>query len=121
MSTTFETEMWFGDPLPVEEPPLDDVFSLLDHTWIAHVVLRLGERPFGYNELYRAIPGISQKMLTDALGRLERNRLVHRDSITTRPRRIRYRLTTDGESLLRLLQALSTWDSQRAGVTDVPR
>lgn len=35
----------------------DDVFSLLEHTWVAHVALGLGGQSRAYVELYRTVPG----------------------------------------------------------------
>lgn len=120
MSRMVETEMWFGDPPPEEQPLRDDVFALLDRTWTSKVIMRLNERPHGYLELHRSIPGISQKMLTETLYRLKRNGLVDRRVVEPRPRHVEYRLTADGSGLARLLHALQLWDWERLRATEQP-
>lgn len=56
-----------------------------------------GERRF--TALGRAVPGISQKMLTQTLRAMERDGLVHRNVHAVIPPRVDYRLTDLGRSL----------------------
>jgi DNA-binding HxlR family transcriptional regulator len=52
-----------------------------------------------HNRLYREIEGISQKMLTKTLRRLERDALVRREAYPVVPPRVEYSLTPLGETL----------------------
>ena len=62
----------------------------------------LGERPRRYSELLARIGGISKKMLTQTLRKLERNGLVERVAPG-------YALTELGASLLPVVGALAAW------------
>jgi pyruvate dehydrogenase E1 component len=64
-----------------------------------------------FNELRRAIGGISQKMLTQTLRDLERNGLVQRTIYAEIPPRVEYALTPLGRTLCEPLSALGKWSS----------
>jgi DNA-binding HxlR family transcriptional regulator len=59
--------------------------------------------------LQRAIEGISQRMRTLAVRRLERDGLVVRTVYPTVPAQVDYRLTETGASLTHLVKALAEW------------
>jgi DNA-binding HxlR family transcriptional regulator len=73
------------------------------------VVSRLGNGPLRFNELRRAIGGISQRMLTLTLRGLERDGLVTRTVFPTIPPRVDYELTSLGRDLLVPVSALGEW------------
>lgn len=60
-------------------------------------------------ELLRRIGGISQKVLTQTQRSLERNGLILRTEVRTRPRHVEYRLSPLGTSLSRTLTVLDRW------------
>ncbi|MEU1986100.1 helix-turn-helix domain-containing protein [Nocardia sp. NPDC019395] len=62
-----------------------------------------------FNELRRAIPVVTQKSLTAALRRLERNGMIERIVTSTRPVAVEYCLTPLGKSLQDLIDALLSW------------
>ena len=62
-----------------------------------------------FNELRRAIGGISQRMLTLTLRGLERDGLVTRTVFPTIPPRVDYALTPLGRDLLTPVSALGAW------------
>jgi DNA-binding HxlR family transcriptional regulator len=62
-----------------------------------------------FNELKRAIGGISQKMLTQTLREMERDGLVKRTIFAEIPPRVEYALTPLGRTLCEPLGALSKW------------
>ena len=82
--------------------PARTTLGLVGDTWSVVVIMALGERPRRYSELLERIGGISKKMLTQTLRKLERNGLVERDA------RI-YALTDLGASLLGVVAALAGW------------
>lgn len=82
--------------------------QLLD-TWSVPVLERLCERPMRFNELRRAVSPITQKSLTATLRRLERNGIVERLIIRTRPVAIEYRITPLGKTLRSPIDALLEW------------
>jgi len=62
-----------------------------------------------HGELRRAIGGVSQKMLTQTLRTLERDRLVQRTIYPVVPPRVDYALTPLGKTLMEPLTSLYRW------------
>ncbi|MEV6556781.1 helix-turn-helix domain-containing protein [Nocardia sp. NPDC051756] len=87
--------------------------ELLDHVldkWSLQILDALCERgTLRFNELRRTIPAVTQKSLTAALRRLERNGMIERVVTSTRPIAVEYRLTHLGRSLQDLIDALLRW------------
>jgi len=101
-------------PSPVDAPvppasPLESALDRVGDRWSLLVVEALldGERRFG--ELGSRVPGIAPNILTDRLRRLERAGVVVAEPYTTRPLRVRYRLTVDGQELAGVLRLLASW------------
>ena len=69
-------------------------------------------RPRRYSEIQRRIEGISQKVLTQTLRRLERNGLVERRVLSEQPANVEYSLTDLGEGLLEPLIAIANWSRE---------
>ncbi len=69
--------------------------------------------PRRFNDIRRAIDGISQRMLTLTLRNLERDGLVTRTVTPTIPPRVDYALTELGHSLSVPVQALGSWAFER--------
>jgi DNA-binding HxlR family transcriptional regulator len=74
---------------------------LLSGAWTAEVIwyLREGERCF--SELQTDLKGVSAKMLTDRLRKLEQNGIIERSTRTTSPPTVWYSLTPVGQELCR--------------------
>jgi DNA-binding HxlR family transcriptional regulator len=99
-------------PVPADELaacPVGDVFRRMGDKWSMLLVVLLGRRPHRYNELHRAIEGISQRMLTRTLRSLETDGLVRREVHPTVPPSVEYSLTSLGRTLLQPLSALADW------------
>jgi DNA-binding HxlR family transcriptional regulator len=65
-----------------------------------------------FNVLKRAIPGISQKTLTQCLRQLERSGLVARRVLTDSPLGVEYSFTPLGDTLEAPVRALYDWTRQ---------
>ncbi len=88
--------------------------ALLDEVldkWSLEVLDQLCVQPRRFNELRRAIPVVTQKSLTTALRRLERNGMVERLVVSTRPLAVEYRITPLGRTLQDLIDALLRWST----------
>ncbi|MFI5895152.1 winged helix-turn-helix transcriptional regulator [Actinoplanes sp. NPDC051513] len=99
-------------PVPAAEHdscPVTEILRRVGDKWTVLVLSLLGQRPYRYNELHRAIEGISQRMLTRTLRSLENDGLVSRTVFPSVPPSVEYRLTPLGESLLVPLSALADW------------
>ncbi|WP_282785719.1 MULTISPECIES: helix-turn-helix domain-containing protein [unclassified Nocardia] len=100
-------------PSGTDAPQLTDQHrELLDQMldkWSLQIMDALCGKSLRFNELRRAIPVVTQKSLTTALRRLERNGMVERVVIGTRPVAVEYRITPLGKSLQGLIDALLHW------------
>ena len=94
-----------------------EVLSRIGDKWTVYVVRLLSDGSMRFNEIKRAIPAISQRMLTLTLRGLERDGLVTRTIDPTIPPRVDYELTDLGRTLIATLMALGDWAlSNRANV-----
>ncbi|MCG7285035.1 helix-turn-helix transcriptional regulator [Cellulomonas sp. ACRRI] len=85
----------------------------------ALVVVELAGGPRRFRELQRALTGISQRMLTLTVRRLERDGLLVRTVYPTVPAEVDYRLTESGASLTHLVRALVDWSTEhRQGIAE---
>ena len=89
--------------------PMTDILSRIGDKWSVMIVMLLGPGPKRFNEIRRAINGISQRMLTLTLRGLERDGLVTRTVFPTIPPRVDYELTELGQSLRCPIDALGEW------------
>ncbi|MGK8520798.1 winged helix-turn-helix transcriptional regulator [Nocardia asteroides] len=83
--------------------------DILGNSWLPVIVYLLREGPMRPGELRTAIGGISQKMLTQTLRRMERMTLVRRHRYPEAPPRVEYELTAAGADLLTPIYALGEW------------
>lgn len=86
-----------------------DVLDRLGDRWTVLVIVQLAKGVHRFRELERAIPGISQRMLTLTTKRLCRDGLVERTAYPTVPPQVDYRLTAMGLSLAETIQGLAGW------------
>ena len=95
-----------SDPMAVRE-----LLTKIGDKWSIFLILSLnllGGRA-RFSELERAIPGISQRMLSVTLKNLERDGLVIRELFPEVPPRVEYEITDLGKSLIRPTQGLVDW------------
>lgn len=85
------------------------VLDRVGEKWSILTIRMLDERPYRFNELRRALDGITQRMLTLTLRSLERDGLITRTATSTIPPRVDYDLTTLGRSLRQPIDELTTW------------
>ncbi|MGH4033605.1 winged helix-turn-helix transcriptional regulator [Actinomycetota bacterium Odt1-20B] len=84
-------------------------FDLLSNTWNAVVLWALRDGPRRPVELQERIGGISSKVLTETLRRLQFNGLVDRQEVPAAPSRVEYQLTALGRTLLAPIDAVGAW------------
>jgi len=88
-----------------------DILDRVGDKWSVLVIVALAQGVHRFRELQRAVPGISQRMLTLTVRRLERDGLVSRTVHPTVPPRVDYELTPMGHSLTHLLRSLADWSA----------
>ncbi|WP_437573109.1 winged helix-turn-helix transcriptional regulator [Sorangium sp. So ce887] len=86
-----------------------EILNRVGDKWSVLVVVLLGDGTKRFNELKRAIDGISQRMLTSTLRGLERDGLVKRTVYPTNPPQVEYALTKLGRTLLDPVSVLAMW------------
>lgn len=90
--------------------PIRDLLGQIGDKWSVLILLELHKTEImRFNELSKAIPDVSQKMLTVTLRALESHRLVTRKIYPEVPPRVEYRLTDTGKSLMPHIEALIGW------------
>ena len=88
--------------------------------WKPCILCYLSARSMRYNELHRAIPNISRKMLSEHLRELERDRLIVRQQHDPKNQRVEYMLSDLGRSLLGILTQLQDWGMENlTGVASI--
>ncbi|MFE0703001.1 winged helix-turn-helix transcriptional regulator [Streptomyces sp. NPDC058872] len=92
-----------------EDCGVRDVQDRLGDKWTVHVVVELVPGAKRFRELQRLVTGISQRMLTLTLRRLERDGLVSRTVYPTTPPQVEYALTELGHSMTHLIKQLVDW------------
>jgi len=112
------------EPCGRDEHPdcgIRDVLDRVGDKWSVLVIVELASGPRRFRELQRAIDGISQRMLTLTVRRLERDGLVQRTVYPTVPAQVDYRLTGTGASLTHLVKALADWSLHHRDVIAAAR
>lgn len=90
--------------------PVRDLLGQIGDKWSVLTLLELHKKEvMRFNELSKAIPDVSQKMLTVTLRALEGHNLITRKIYPEVPPRVEYRLTEVGNSLMPHIEALIAW------------
>ncbi|MBR0556955.1 helix-turn-helix transcriptional regulator [Ciceribacter sp. L1K23] len=90
-------------------PSVRPVLEQIAHKWSILILTFLCQEPKRFNALKRRMDGITQKALTEALRRLERNGLIERTVTTTSPIAVEYSITPLGRTLQEPFLALYDW------------
>ena len=80
--------------------------EIIGSKWTAVLVHDLSEGPRRFSELERACPGISPRTLSERLRVLEHEGLIERKSYSESPPRVDYELTSKGQALLPIIDAM---------------
>ncbi len=85
----------------------------LGNKWALVVLVKIFEsEPVRYNELYRNIPSVSEKVLSQVLKQLTIDGLIQRELFADVPPRVEYSVTDLGKTLLPHVEALMKWGQQ---------
>jgi len=88
--------------------PMDALLNLLSGPWTTYVIWIIRQNgPIRFGEIKREIPGISSRVLTDRLRKLENAGILHREQKPTIPPQVYYSLTDRGMELKGVLDELS--------------
>jgi DNA-binding HxlR family transcriptional regulator len=101
-------------PVRVEVCDVREALDLVTDKWSLYIISSLGDGPRRFNELKRAVNGVTQRMLTVSLRRLERDGVIARTVHELMPPRVSYRLTPLGAGLLQAAAPLIAWSADHA-------
>jgi DNA-binding HxlR family transcriptional regulator len=85
------------------------VLDRIADKWALLILDRLDDGPVRFNHIRRDIKGISQKVLSQTLKKLERDGLVSRTVFATVPVTVEYALTPLGRTLTETVAAIAHW------------
>ncbi len=82
----------------------------LGNKWALVVLVKISENePVRFNELYRNIPSVSEKVLSQVLKQLTTDGIIERQLYPDVPPRVEYSITDLGKTLLPHVEALIKW------------
>jgi DNA-binding HxlR family transcriptional regulator len=93
----------------------DDALRMLTGKWKGEILWRLTQQTHRFGELKRAIPGVTQHMLTTQLRELEADGLVERTIFPEVPPRVEYMMTPAARALRPVFEALFQWSQVHGG------
>jgi DNA-binding HxlR family transcriptional regulator len=82
--------------------PVEVTLAIIGGKWKPGILWELHQGPRHYNDLQRALPGITHKVLTSQLRQLERDGIIAREDGA-------YAMSKFGDTLRASLDALATW------------
>lgn len=89
--------------------PLEVFLDTVGGKWRCIILWWLMDGPKRFTELRRAMPGITQKMLTQQLRELERHELVTREIFAEVPPKVVYEATAKAKTINKLLKEMHKW------------
>lgn len=102
--------------LHINSCPIRDILSRLGDKWSLLVLVTLhANGTMRFNDIYKSIGDISQRMLTVTLRSLEADGIISRKIYAEVPPRVEYRLTESGEELMPHLEELVGWALKNMG------
>ncbi len=102
-----------------ENCPMRRTLELLSGKWRTHIIYELCKRPScRFGELRKALPRITNTMLTATLRDLEAAGIVHREQFNEIPPHVEYSLTEKGQALLPVVWGLAKWGETYLGDGD---
>jgi DNA-binding HxlR family transcriptional regulator len=103
-------------PLTEVCPHFHAAIELIGKRWSGAIIWALAEGPMRFADLKRAVPGLSDRLLSQRLRELETAGLIARTVEDGVPVRVTYELTDKGSALRPAIQSLREWacDWQRA-------
>ncbi len=85
----------------------------LGNKWALVVLVKISENePMRFNELYRTIPSVSEKVLSQVLKQLTVDGIIRRELYPDVPPRVEYSVTDFGKTLLPHVEALIKWGQE---------
>lgn len=89
--------------------PVETTLAVIGGLWKVLILRELMRGTKRFSELHRALHGVTHRTLTQQLRELEAHGVVHRKVYRQVPPKVEYSLTSCGESLKPVLDAMHRW------------
>jgi DNA-binding HxlR family transcriptional regulator len=90
-------------------PRFHHAVEMIGRRWTGAILRAMLGGAARYSDIAASIPGLSDRLLSERLRELESEDILTRTVIPEMPVRVEYHLTEKGQSLLPVLEAVSTW------------
>ena len=97
--------------------PAEVTLAVIGGRWKVLILYHLFDGVKRFSELQRALPGVTQKMLTQQLRELEGDGIVSRTVYPQVPPKVEYAMTPLGKTLQPVVKAMCRWGLQQGGAT----
>ena len=89
--------------------PVATTVDLIGNKWKLLIMRELLTGTKRFNEMQKAISGISQKVLTENLRKMEEDGIIDRKVYAVVPPKVEYSLSELGDSLRPIIDSMSDW------------
>lgn len=89
--------------------PVATTVDLIGNKWKVLIIRELLKGTYRFNELHKSIEGISQKVLTENLRKLEADGIIDRTVYAEVPPKVEYSLSELGDTLRPIIEAMREW------------
>ncbi|KQS75142.1 transcriptional regulator [Rhizobium sp. Leaf384] len=100
---------------------VEAAIGLIDGKWKSVILFHLLSGTLRFNEIRRAIPAVTQRMLTHQLRELEEDGLISRKVYAQVPPKVEYSLSPLGRSMEPVMLALKQWGDAHLGLYGKPK
>ena len=90
-------------------PRYHEAAELIGRRWTGAIVRAMADGAVRFGDIAAAVPGLSDRMLSERLKELEAEGIVSRIVVPDYPVRIEYRLTAKGRDLGAVMDAIAQW------------
>lgn len=89
--------------------PVEVTINLIGGKYKSLILWHVADRVLRFSELRKLIPGVTQKMLTQQLRDLEKNKLINRKVYPEVPPKVEYSISDLGKTMMPILNAMCDW------------
>ncbi|MGB3510034.1 MAG: helix-turn-helix domain-containing protein [Microcoleaceae cyanobacterium] len=98
--------------------PVEMTLKVIGGRWKVLILKELFDGVKRFNQLYRSLGGVTQKMLTQQLREMEADGIVHREIYLQVPPKVEYSLTSLGKSLKPILNEMHEWGIKHRNLSE---
>jgi DNA-binding HxlR family transcriptional regulator len=102
-------------------PRFHHAIELIGRRWSGAILRVLLDGPTRFSDITGAVPGLSDRLLSERLKELEAEGMVVRTVFPETPVRIEYGLTEKGRALSDVIHAVSTWAETWVEAPEAPQ